>query len=44
MRVVFSFEYRPCKELRMSYDKALEAMWKGEYDTALTELQSLSPA
>jgi Animal haem peroxidase len=28
----------------MSYDKALEAMWKGEYDTALTELQSLSPA
>jgi Animal haem peroxidase len=28
----------------MSYDKALEAMRKGEYDNALTELQCLSPA
>jgi hypothetical protein len=28
----------------MSYDKALEAMRKGEYDNALTELQGLSPA
>ena len=28
----------------MSYEKALEAMWKREYDNALAELQGLSPA
>jgi hypothetical protein len=28
----------------MSYEKALEAMWKREYDNALAELQDLSPA
>src|ERR1700754_2229980 len=42
-RVVFSFEYRPCKELRMSYEEALEALKEGKYKEVLKWFEGLPP-
>ena len=40
----FLFEYLPRKELRMSYEKALEALKKGKYEDALTWFKGLPAA